>query len=334
MVNATNQDHSASMMYRRCGDGGPMLPAMSLGLMTVFDQGMEVARQVICRALDRGVTQFDLAAGYRSELGPAEESFGEILHGELAGHRDGLIIATKAAWADGSREAIVGQCEASLRRMRVDHVDILYHHAPDEDTPIEETAGAFAELIGQGKVRHCGISNYSATQTEAAVAALGAAGVKLTVHQANYNVLNRWIEADLLDVLKEAGAGCVAFTPLASGLLTDRFCGQGSEGTRGHRYFDAMVSAAEAGETWYGHFDGGDAGGQVTERVGALQGIARRRGQSLEQMALMWTLRDDRVTSALFGASSVGQLDANLNGLSGVPFGADELAAIDAIVRP
>lgn len=329
---ATNR--YASMPYRRCGDSGLMLPPLSLGLMTVFKQGMDVARDVICRSFDRGVTHFDVAAGYRSDLGPVEETFGEILHGPLAPYRDQIVIATKAAWADGSRKAIIQQCERSLRRMRVEYVDILYHHAPDDSTPVAETADAFATLIRQGKVLYAGISNYSAVQTAEAFDALRAAGVPLTVHQANYNMMNRWIEADLLGVLARVGAGCVAFTPVASGLLTERFCSQAAEDTRGHRYFDAIVNAAEAGETWYGRFDSGDAAQQVTQRVRALEQIAAQRGQSLEQMALAWTLRDDRVTTALFGVSSVAQLDMNLDAIDGPPFTTDELAAIDDMVQP
>lgn len=310
--------------YRRTGASGLQLPAISLGLWHNFGDDMPFERQraIVRRAFDLGVTQFDLANNYGPPYGSAEENFGRLFAKDLRPYRNELVITTKAGWDMwsgpygflGSRKYLLSSLDDSLARMGLDYVDIFYSHRFDPDTPLEETMGALHAAVQQGKARYVGVSSYSATRTSEAIAILRELGTPLLIHQPNYSMFNRWIEDGLLDVLGEAGVGCIPFSPLAQGLLTNR-------------YVDGIPADARASQ------DKSLSGTMLSEanlaRIRALNEIARRRGQSLAQMAILWVLRDPRVTSALIGASSVAQLEDSLQALDGVPFEADELAEID-----
>jgi L-glyceraldehyde 3-phosphate reductase len=310
--------------YRRVGRSGLLLPAVSLGLWQNFggDRPLETQREIIRRAFDLGVTHFDLANNYGPPYGSAEENFGRILATDLRGYRDELIVSTKAGWDMwpgpygewGSRKYLLASLDQSLRRMGLDYVDIFYSHRFDPDTPLEETLGALDAAVRQGKALHVGISSYSAERTAESVRILRELGTPLLIHQPSYSLLNRWIEDGLLDVLGAEGVGCIVFSPLAQGLLTDRYLDGIPDGSRASR--PGSLSADMLSE-------------QNLEKVRALNQIAARRGQSLAQMAIAWTLRDPRVTSALVGASSVAQLEANLTAADNLGFGDDELAEID-----
>ncbi|HET7465491.1 MAG TPA: aldo/keto reductase [Candidatus Dormibacteraeota bacterium] len=313
------------MIYRRSGRSGLLLPALSVGLWQRFggDQPTDENRAIIRRAFELGVTHFDLANNYGPPYGSAETNFGSMLRTELAGHRDELVISSKAGWdmwpgpyGDwGSRKYLLASLDQSLARMGLDYVDIFYHHRPDPETPLEETMGALASAVHQGKALYVGISQYQPDRTREAARILRAMGVPLLIHQPVYSMLNRWIEPQLLDVLEEEGAGCIAFSPLAQGQLTDRYAGgvpAGSRATQGYSLNEETVK-------------------QNLEKVSALRNIARERGQSLAQMALAWVLRDRRMTSAIIGVSSVKQLDENLGALDRLEFGASELAEIDRL---
>ena len=313
-----------AMEYRRCGRSGLLLPAVSLGLWQNFggDRPLEVGRAIARRAFDRGITHFDLANNYGPPYGAAEENFGRMLATDLDGHRDELVISTKAGydmWPGpygdrGSRKYLLASLDQSLRRMGLDYVDIFYSHRFDPQTPLEETMGALATAVHAGKALYAGISSYSAARTREAAALLRRAGVPLLIHQPSYSMLNRWIEPELLDVLEDEGAGCIAFSPLAQGLLTSR-------------YLDGVSPDARAGRP--GSLSPEMLSEANLAKVRALAEIARRRGQTLAQMAIAWTLRDRRVTSALIGASSVRQLDENLDALGNLVFSAEELAGIE-----
>jgi L-glyceraldehyde 3-phosphate reductase len=310
--------------YRRVGRSGLLLPAVSLGLWQNFggDRPLETQREIIRRAFDLGVTHFDLANNYGPPYGSAEENFGRILATDLRGYRDELIVSTKAGWDMwpgpygewGSRKYLLASLDQSLRRMGLDYVDIFYSHRFDPDTPLEETLGALDAAVRQGKALHVGISSYSAERTAESVRILRELGTPLLIHQPSYSLLNRWIEDGLLDVLGAEGVGCIVFSPLAQGLLTDRYLDGIPDGSRASR--PGSLSADMLSE-------------QNLEKVRALNQIAARRRQSLAQMAIAWTLRDPRVTSALVGASSVAQLEANLTAADNLGFGDDELAEID-----
>jgi L-glyceraldehyde 3-phosphate reductase len=317
-------DRYNNMTYRRSGRSGIMLPAISLGLWHNFgdDRNIDTQRAILRRAFDRGVTHFDLANNYGPPYGSAETNFGRILHEDFAQLRDQLIISTKAGWdmwpgpyGDlGSRKYLLASLDQSLGRMGLDYVDIFYHHHFDATTPLEETMGALDHAVRQGKALYIGISSYSDERTKEAVAILRQLGTPLLIHQPSYSLFNRWIEDKLLDVLGEEGIGCIAFSPLAQGLLTDRYLNgvpEGSRATKGDSLEMSMLSE------------------QNLNHVRVLNGIAEARGQKLAQMALAWVLRDPRVTSALIGASSVQQLDENLDALNNLEFSADELARID-----
>lgn len=317
-------DRYDRMAYRRCRRSGLLLPAVSLGLWHNFgdDRPLDTQRAVIRRAFDLGVTHFDLANNYGPPYGAAERNFGRILAADLRPYRDELVISTKAGydmWPGpygdrGSRKYLLASLDQSLQRMGLDYVDIFYSHRVDPDTPLEETLGALDTAVRQGKALYAGISSYSPRRTREAAAALRAMGTPLLIHQPSYSMLNRWIEDGLLDVLDEEGVGCIVFSPLAQGLLTDRYLQgipEGSRASLGRSLDPAML-----------HEDN-------LARIRALHEVARRRGQSLAQLALSWTLRDPRVTSTLVGASSVAQLEQNLAALDGPALSDDELAEID-----
>jgi L-glyceraldehyde 3-phosphate reductase len=317
-------DRYGSMSYRRCGRSGLQLPALSLGLWQNFghDVPFETAREIVLRAFDLGVTHFDLANNYGPPYGSAEENFGRMLRDDLRPYRDELVISTKAGydmWPGpygewGSRKYLLASLDQSLARMGLDYVDIFYSHRFDPDTPLEETMGALDSAVRQGKALYAGISSYSAEKTREAAAILRALGTPLVIHQPSYSMLNRWIEPDLLDALGELGVGCIGFSPLAQGLLTDR-------------YLDGIPPGSRASRA--GSFSPDVLTEQTLAKVRALNEIARGRGQTLAQLALAWTLRDSRMTTTLVGASSVAQLEANVAALDRLDFTQDELAEIE-----
>jgi L-glyceraldehyde 3-phosphate reductase len=317
-------DRYEGMPYRRTGRTGLLLPAMSLGLWHNFgdDRPLEGQRTIIRRAFDLGITHFDLANNYGPPYGSAEENFGRILSADLRPYRDELIISTKAGydmWPGpygewGSRKYLLSSLDQSLTRMGLDYVDIFYSHRFDPDTPLAETLGALDTAVRQGKALYVGISSYSAARTREAVAILSDLGTPLLINQPSYSMLNRWIEGGLLEVLGEAGVGCIVFSPLAQGLLTDRYLHGIPEGSRASHpsSLDPEMLSEEN-----------------LAKVRALTDFAALRGQTLAQMALAWTLRDPRITSTLIGASSVDQLEQNVAALDNVTFSAEELAEID-----
>lgn len=317
-------DRYEKMTYRRCGRSGLKLPALTLGLWHNFggDRPFEDSRAMVRRAFDLGVTHFDLANNYGPPYGSAEETFGRILDKDLRPYRDELIISTKAGydmWPGpygewGSRKYLLASLDQSLQRMGLDYVDIFYSHRVDPDTPLEETMGALDSTVRQGKALYVGISSYGPELTREAARILGEMRTPFVIHQPSYSMLNRWIEEELLDVTEELGIGVIAFSPLAQGLLTDKYLGGIPEGSRAAR--DSSLDPDHLTE-------------ENLERIRALNRIAQRRGQSLAQMALVWALRDPRVTSVLFGASSVRQLEENLASLDNAEFSDEELEEID-----
>ncbi|OHD73453.1 MAG: hypothetical protein A2V99_03860 [Spirochaetes bacterium RBG_16_67_19] len=314
-----------SMQYRRCGRSGLLLPAISLGLWHNFGgvNPLEPARRMIFRAFDLGITHFDLANNYGPPPGSAEENFGKILRQDLAAHRDELIISTKAGylmWPGpygewGSRKNLLASLDQSLKRMGLEYVDIFYSHRLDPDTPLEETLGAVAAAVKQGKALYAGISSYSAAKTAEAAAILKAHQVPILIHQPSYSMLNRWVEKGLLEVLEKEGIGCIAFSPLAQGMLSDKYLSGVPAGSRAGTpgtFLDKKLITEEN-----------------RRHIRALNELARGRGQSLAQMALAWVLRDPRVTTALVGASSAEQITENVGALANLRFSAEELARID-----
>src|ERR1700759_123746 len=312
------------MPYRRCGRSGLQLPAISLGLWQNFgdDRPLQNSRAMLRRAFDLGITHFDLANNYGPPYGSAEINFGRIFDEDLRPYRDELVIATKAGydrWPGpygewGSRKYVLGSLDQSLKRMRLDYVDIFYSHRFDPDTPLEETMGALDAAVRQGKTRYVGISSYGPRRTEEAALILRELGTPLLIHQPSYSMLNRWIEPELLDVLDREGVGAIVFSPLAQGILTDRYLNGVPEDSRmriGNYLQQSMLSDDNLA------------------RVRALNDVAKRRGQSLAQMAIAWVLRDPRITSALIGASSVAQLEANVAALDKLDFDPAELEEID-----
>jgi L-glyceraldehyde 3-phosphate reductase len=310
--------------YRRCGRSGLKLPAISLGLWQNFgdDRPLALSRAILRRAFDLGITHFDLANNYGPPYGSAELNFGRIFAEDFARWRDEIVISTKAGydmWPGpygewGSRKYMLASLEQSLRRMRLDHVDIFYSHRADPETPLEETMGALDTAVRQGKARYVGISSYSPERTEAAMQILRDLGTPLLIHQPSYSMFNRWIEAELLDVLGREGIGCIAFSPLAQGLLTSKYLNgipEDSRVRRGESFAEDLITPKNV------------------ERARRLNEIASERGQTLAQMALAWVLRDERVTSALVGASSVEQLEQNVAALNNLGFDDAELQRID-----
>src|SRR2546423_7620524 len=312
------------MPYRRTGRSGLLLPAITLGLWQNFggDRPIETQRAIIRRAFDLGITHFDLANNYGPPYGSAEENFGRILQSDLAGRRDQLVISTKAGydmWPGpygiwGSRKYLLASLDQSLRRMGLEYVDIFYSHRFDPQTPLEETMGALDTAVRQGKALYAGVSSYSAPRTKEAAGIVRRMGTPLLIHQPSYSMLNRWIEPDLLEVLGDEGIGAIVFSPLAQGLLTDRYLNAVTPGSRASHpgsLSQEMLTSETLG------------------KVRALNQLAQGRGQTLAQMALAWTLRDPRVTSTLIGASSVAQLEQNVGALDKLQFSQDELAEID-----
>ncbi len=314
-----------SMPYRRCGRSGLKLPAISLGLWQNFggNDVFETARAMLHHAFDNGITHFDLANNYGPPYGSAEENFGRVMATDFRAHRDELVISTKAGWdmwpgpygdIGGSRKYLIASCDQSLKRMGVDYVDIFYSHRVDADTPLEETMGALASLHQQGKALYVGISSYSPALTRKAAAILAEHKVPLLIHQPSYSLLNRWIETELLDTLEDLGTGCIAFSPLAQGMLTTKYLGGVPEDARAAKSGSLSQSLITADNI---------------ERIRALNEIAKGRGQTLAQMAIAWVLRDPRVTSALVGARTVAQLSDTLRSLDRLDFAPEELAEID-----
>ncbi len=313
-----------SMQYRRTGRSGLKLPSVSLGLWQNFghDRPRDTISEIICRAFDLGITHIDLANNYGPPYGSAEENFGRVLHSELRGYRDELVISSKAGYDmwpgpygdHGSRKYLLSSLDQSLSRMGLDYVDIFYSHRFDPETPLEETLGALDSAVRQGKALYAGISSYSPERTREAAAILRDLGTPLLIHQPSYSMLNRWIEGGLLEVLDEEGAGCITFSPLAQGMLTDR-------------YLDGIPAGSRASQ------GGSLSQDLLTEdnlrKVRELNDLAGTRHQTLAQMALAWTLRDPRITSTLIGASSVKQLEDNVAALQKLDFTAEELAEID-----
>lgn len=314
-----------AMEYRRSGRSGLKLPAVSLGLWHNFgdDRSLDSQRAILRRAFDLGVTHFDLANNYGPPPGSAELNFGKIFAQDFARYRDEMLVTTKAGYLMhpgpygewGSRKYLLSSLDASLKRMRLDYVDIFYSHRFDPDTPLEETMGALASAVQQGKALYVGISSYNAQQTTEAARLLKEMGVPAVINQPSYSMINRWIEEDgLLDALEASGMGCIAFVPLAQGLLTNKYLTgipEGSRATQGKSLDPKLLSD------------------EVLRRLQGLNEIARRRGQSLAQLALTWVLRDPRMTSALIGASSVKQLEENVAALAGPPLTGEELKEID-----
>jgi L-glyceraldehyde 3-phosphate reductase len=318
------EDRYERMQYRRSGRSGLQLPAVSLGLWNNFghDHPYDTSRAIVRRAFDLGITHFDLANNYGPPYGSAEENFGRMVENDLRPFRDELAISTKAGydmWPGpygewGSRKYLLSSLDQSLSRMRLEYVDLFYSHRFDPDTPLEETMGALDTAVRQGKALYAGISSYSAQRTEEAVGILRDLGTPLLIHQPSYSLLNRWIEPDLLDVLGREGVGTIVFSPLGQGMLTDRYLDGIPEDSRAAR--EGSLSKSMLSD-------------ENLERIRALNEIAQRRGQTLAQLALAWTLRDPRVTSTLIGASSVAQLEDNVGALERLDFDDDALAEIE-----
>ncbi|HEX2553799.1 MAG TPA: L-glyceraldehyde 3-phosphate reductase [Microvirga sp.] len=319
-----NPGRYAGLPYRRSGRSGLHLPAISLGLWQNFGGAdvFETGRAVLRRAFDRGVTHFDLANNYGPPPGSAEETFGRVLAADFKPYRDEIVVSTKAGyrmWPGpygewGSRKSLLASLDQSLRRMGLDYVDIFYSHRFDPDTPLEETMGALDAAVRQGKALYAGVSSYAPEATAEAAAILRGLGTPCVIHQPSYSLLNRWIEGGLLDTLGDLGIGCIAFSPLAQGMLTDKYLGGVPPDSRAAKGGSFRQSFLEP---------------ETLSHVQVLDGIAKRRGQSLAQMAIAWVLRDPRVTSALVGARNVAQLDNSLDALKIPHFTDEELAAID-----
>jgi L-glyceraldehyde 3-phosphate reductase len=318
------------MKYNRCGKSGVLLPAISLGLwhnfgsVDIFENG----RNIVRRAFDRGITHFDLANNYGPAPGSAEDNFGKILKKDFTGHlRDELIISTKAGyymWPGpygewGSRKYLTASLNQSLARMQLEYVDIFYSHRPDPDTPMEETMMALDTAVRQGKALYAGISNYTAEQADRAIEILKSLGTPCLIHQPKYSMFERWVEGGLLDVLEKYGVGCIPFSPLAQGLLTDR-------------YLKGIPENSRAAKP-HGFLKVGEVTPEKIEKIKKLNEVAKKRNQSLAQMALSWLLRDSRITTVLIGASSVEQLDNNIDAINNLDYSPEELSAIENILN-
>lgn len=325
----SSESRYMSMRYNRCGASGLKLPAVSLGLWHNFG-GVDVfenSRAMILEAFDIGITHFDIANNYGPPPGSAESTFGRILRGDLRQYRDELIISSKAGylmWPGpygewGSRKNLVASADRSLQRLGLDYVDIFYHHRPDPDTPMEETMGALDYIVRSGRALYAGISNYSAEQTEKAAGILKKLGTPCLIHQASYNMFNRWIEKGLLDILKQEKIGCIAFSPLAQGLLTDRYIKGIPEDSRAAKPHGFLKPAQITDEK--------------IDKVRRLNNIALQRGQTLAQMSLAWVLRHPAVTSALIGASRISQIEDAVGFLNNMSFTSDEIESIEGVLK-
>ena len=315
--------------YNRCGRSGLKLPAVSLGLWHNFgyDNDFENIRKMVLHSFDKGITHFDLANSYGPPPGSAELNMGKVLSGELKAYRDELIISTKAGyymWSGpygewGSRKYLVASLDQSLKRMGLDYVDIFYSHRPDPDTPFEETMRALDHIVRRGKALYIGLSNYSAQQTESALRILDSLGTPCLIHQPRYNLLDRWVEDGLLDVLEKAGIGCIPFSPLAQGLLTDKYIDSIPEDSRmaGRSVFLRTNARTD----------------ELVQKVKQLNVMASKRGQTLAQMALAWLLRDKRITSVLIGVSKISQIDNSLAAVQNTEFSGEEMRSIDQILK-
>jgi L-glyceraldehyde 3-phosphate reductase len=326
---AANTRYAKPDLYRKCGRSGLRLPALSLGLWHNFggENDFDNARQIVLSAFDLGITHFDLANNYGPPYGSAEQTLGKVLARDLAPYRDELIISTKAGYDmwpgpygnGGSRKYLLASLDQSLERMNLDYVDIFYSHRPDPDTPLEETCGALARAVSSGKALYVGISNYKAAQAKQAIAILRELGAPCLIHQPRYNMLDRWVEPELLPTLLEHGVGCIPFSPLAQGLLTDRYLNEIPKDARAGR--DPRFLKPE------------QVTPELRKRLAHLDAHAKQRGQSLAQMALAWLLRHPAVTSTLVGASRPSQLKDSIGALDNLSFSSDELAQIDSILQ-
>ncbi|MFA3781791.1 L-glyceraldehyde 3-phosphate reductase [Melioribacteraceae bacterium 4301-Me] len=324
-----NAHRYEKMLYRRCGRSGILLPVISLGLWHNFGgvDDFQTAKKIIFRAFDLGITHFDLANNYGPPPGSAEANFGKIIKNELKSYRDELIISTKAGYLMwdgpygewGSKKYLVASLDQSLKRMNLDYVDIFYHHRPDPQTPLEETMGTLDLVIKQGKALYAGISNYDAEKTKEAFSILKNYGTTLLIHQPKYNMLNRWVELDLLSTLWDLGVGCISFSPLAQGILTTR-------------YFNGIPKDSRAGKK-HGFLKKEEVTEEVMNKVKRLAKIAEQRGQTISQLALAWNLRYKTVTSVLIGASSVKQLEENVKTIENLEISEHELEQIDDILK-
>jgi len=328
MAYTANDTRYTNMHYNRCGKSGLKLPVVSLGLWHNFG-GVDIfqlSRDMILHAFDKGITHFDLANNYGPPPGSAEETFGQVMRDDLQKYRDEIVISTKAGylmWPGpygewGSKKYLVASLDQSLKRMGIDYVDIFYSHRPDPETPFEETMGALEQIVRQGKALYVGLSNYSATQTRQAVEILKSLGIRCLIHQPRYSMFDRWVEDGLLDVLKEEYMGCIAYSPLAQGLLTDK-------------YLDGIPPGSRAANE-HGFLQVSQVTPEKVEKARQLNEIAIMREQTLSQMALAWIMKDRRITSVLVGASSIEQLDDNLNTLNYLAFSDEELRIIEDIL--
>ena len=327
MYCAEENRYDGRMQYKKCGNSGVYLPRVALGLWHNFGSvdPYENQRALIHKAFDSGIMLFDLANNYGPVYGSAEENFGRIMEQDMRPYRDEMIIASKAGYDmwpgpygnGGSRKYLMASLDQSLKRMKLDYVDIFYHHRPDPDTPLEETMGALSDIVRQGKALYVGISNYSAEQTKAAAEILKKNGTPLLIHQPKYSMLNRWVEDGLLDTLEEAGAGSICFSPLAQGMLTDRYVnGIPADSRAAREHFLKSNSITP----------------EFLEKIKKLSEVAAERGQTLAQMALSWVLRGDRVTTVLIGASKVSQIDDNVKIIGHLDFSEEELQRIECIL--
>ena len=323
-----SDDRYSGMQYNRCGKSGLKLPVISLGLWHNFG-GVDVyenARKMVRRAFDLGITHFDLANNYGPPYGSAEETFGRIMKDDLKDHRDELVVTSKAGWdmwpgpyGDfGSRKYLIASCDQSLKRMGLEYVDIFYSHRPDPETPMEETMMALDQIVRSGKALYAGISSYTAEQSEEAISILKSLGTPCLVHQPSYNMFKRWVEDGLLDVLEKNGVGCVAFSPLFQGLLTDK-------------YLKGIPSDSRASKSIY--FKSSDVSDEKVEKVKKLNSIAEKRGQKMSQLALAWVLRDSRVTSVIIGASKVSQIEDAVGIQANLKLSSEEINAIEDILK-
>lgn len=325
-----NPERYTQMKYPRCGNSGLRLPALSLGLWQNFGgtDSLANARAMVQQAFDLGITQFDLANNYGPPYGSAETTFGQIFQQDLAPYRDELIVTSKAGYdmwpgpygIGGSRKYLVASCDQSLKRTGLEYFDIFYSHAMDLDTPLEETMQALDYIVRSGRALYAGISNYTPERTLEAIGILKSLGTPLLVHQPRYNILDRWIEDGLTDVLNQEGIGSIVFSPLNQGLLTDKYLKGVPEGSRAARSDQIYLSEQ-------------DIGADMLAKVKALNDVARDRGQSLAQMALAWVLNNEAVTSAIIGASRPAQIQDSVTALDNLEFSAEELAKIDTIVK-